>query len=141
MFCTVHCVCFYVVGADEATISSMDTFQSPVGVLHAVRPTSAGKKKAKQLHFEEQVDKAIMHSQRELAVAPSAQVEIMREQLQVANKKVEIMESQQQAERDQAEMAIMCTSTEGLSDFGKQYLLLKQKQVLDRMKNRIGLTE
>ncbi|KAE8891235.1 hypothetical protein PF003_g24487 [Phytophthora fragariae] len=41
----------------EATISSMDTFQSPVGVLHAVRPTSAGKKKAKQLHFEEQVDR------------------------------------------------------------------------------------
>ncbi|KAE8960974.1 hypothetical protein PR003_g4126 [Phytophthora rubi] len=71
----------------EATLSSMDTFQSPVGVLHAVRPTSAGKKKAKQLHFEEQVDKVIMHSQRELAVATSAQVEIMREQLQVAKKR------------------------------------------------------
>ncbi|KAE8883865.1 hypothetical protein PF010_g8221 [Phytophthora fragariae] len=56
-FCTVYCVCFYVVGADsedsdkqdtdEANISSMDSFQSPIGALHAVRPTSAGEKKAK----------------------------------------------------------------------------------------------
>ncbi|KAE9016207.1 hypothetical protein PF005_g8505 [Phytophthora fragariae] len=32
---------------DEANISSMDSFQSPIGALHAVRPTSAGEKKAK----------------------------------------------------------------------------------------------
>ncbi|KAG2814492.1 hypothetical protein PC118_g14363 [Phytophthora cactorum] len=42
----------------------VNDFQSPVGSLQISRPTSAGKKKAKMLHLEGEVDKAIMHSQR-----------------------------------------------------------------------------
>ncbi|ETN24960.1 hypothetical protein PPTG_01121 [Phytophthora nicotianae INRA-310] len=114
--------------------SGTEGSQSTASSAQLLRPASAGKKKAKQLELEGQVDKAIMHSQRELANATSAQVSIMKEQLEVAKQKVELMANQQQALRDQAEMSIMCTSTEGLSDFGKEYLLLKQ--ILDEMKKR-----
>ncbi|KAE9036814.1 hypothetical protein PR002_g6899 [Phytophthora rubi] len=98
------------------------------------RPSSAGKKKAKQLQLDEQVDKAMMHSQKALAEATSAQVDIMQQQLEVAQKKLSILEAQQQALRDQAEMSLMCTPTEGLAEFGKEYLCIKQRQLLEKLK-------
>ncbi|KAE9350005.1 hypothetical protein PF008_g6651 [Phytophthora fragariae] len=98
------------------------------------RSSSAGKKKAKQLQLDEQVDKAMMHSQKALAEATSAQVDIMQHQLEVAQKKLSILEAQQQTLRDQAEMSLMCTPTEGLYEFGKEYLRIKQMQLLEKLK-------
>ncbi|KAE9116832.1 hypothetical protein PF010_g8820 [Phytophthora fragariae] len=98
------------------------------------RPSSAGKKKAKQLQPDEQVDKAMMHSQKALAEATSAQVDIMQQQLEVAQKKLSILEAQQQTLRDQAEMSLMCTPTEGLAEFGQEYLCIKQRQLLEKLK-------
>ncbi|ETI38875.1 hypothetical protein F441_15307 [Phytophthora nicotianae CJ01A1] len=54
-----------------------DVFQPPAGSQSFVRPAPAWKKKAEQLHLEGQVDKAIMHSQRELAAATTVLVEIL----------------------------------------------------------------
>ncbi|GMF18455.1 unnamed protein product [Phytophthora lilii] len=71
-----------------------------------------------------------MHSRQELAVATSAQVEIMKEQLGVTKEKVAALASHQKIMHDQAGMKVMCTVTEGLSDIGKEYILLKQKQIL-----------
>ncbi|KAG1684378.1 hypothetical protein DVH05_011407 [Phytophthora capsici] len=98
------------------------------------RPPS-GKKKAKQLQYHEQVDRAMVHSQTELAKATTAQVEIMRQQLAIATKKVNLMEAQQKALKEQAEMTMMCTSVAGLSDEGKEFLAIKQRQLLHRLKN------
>ncbi|ETI55187.1 hypothetical protein F443_02112 [Phytophthora nicotianae P1569] len=81
-------------GDDDPALRT-DVFQPPAGSQSFARPASAGKKKAKQHHLEGQVDKAIMHSQRELAAATMAQVEILKEQLQIAKRKVELMENQQ----------------------------------------------
>ncbi|ETM97652.1 hypothetical protein PPTG_20149 [Phytophthora nicotianae INRA-310] len=73
-------------GDDDRALRT-DVFQPPAGSQSFARPASAGKKKAKQHHLEGQVDKAIMHSQRELAAATMAQVEILKEQLQIAKRK------------------------------------------------------
>ncbi|ETO63290.1 hypothetical protein F444_18960 [Phytophthora nicotianae P1976] len=126
-------------GDDDPALPA-DVFQPPAGSQSFARPASAGKKKAKQLHLEGQVDKAIMYSQRGLAAATTAQVEILKEQLQIAKGKVELVENQQRSLKEQAEMSMMCATTEGLSEFGKEYLLLKQKQVLEQMKKQT-LTE
>ncbi|ETI34489.1 hypothetical protein F443_19010 [Phytophthora nicotianae P1569] len=126
-------------GDDDPALPA-DVFQPPAGSQSFARPASAGKKKAKQLHLEGQVDKAIMYSQRGLAAATTAQVEILKEQLQIAKGKVELVENQQRSLKEQAEMSMMCATTEGLSEFGKEYLLLKQKQVLEQ-KNKQTLTE
>ncbi|KAL3662537.1 hypothetical protein V7S43_012392 [Phytophthora oleae] len=80
------------------------------------RPKSAGKKTSKQLQFEEQVDRAMMHSQHELAKATCAQVNITKEQLEVEKKKASTVELQQHASSGLAEMADMCTSTQGFLD-------------------------
>ncbi|GMF24790.1 unnamed protein product [Phytophthora fragariaefolia] len=50
------------------------------------RSIPVGKKRAKQMNLEDQVDRAMMHSQRELAKATSAQVDIMQQQLVVSQK-------------------------------------------------------
>ncbi|ETP32527.1 hypothetical protein, variant [Phytophthora nicotianae P10297] len=126
-------------GDDDPALPA-DVFQPPTGSQSFAHPASAGKKKAKQLHLEGQVDNAIMYSQRGLAAATTAQVEILKEQLQIAKGKVELVENQQRSLKEQAEMSMMCATTEGLSEFGKEYLLLKQKQVLEQMKKQT-LTE
>ncbi|KAF1778642.1 No apical meristem-associated, C-terminal domain [Phytophthora cactorum] len=51
-------------------------------------------------------------------------------------KTVELMEKQQKIFQDQGEMSIMCANTDGLSEFGKEYLLLKQRQVLEEVKKQ-----
>ncbi|ETP24993.1 hypothetical protein F441_02091 [Phytophthora nicotianae CJ01A1] len=101
-------------GDDDPALPT-DVFQPPAGSQSFARPASAGKKKAKQHHLEGQVDKAIMHSQRELAAATMAQVEILKEQLQIAKRKVELMENQQRSLKEQAEMSMMCATAEGSS--------------------------
>ncbi|KAF4136456.1 hypothetical protein GN958_ATG14351 [Phytophthora infestans] len=69
---------FDSVAGDDPALPA-DVFQPPAGSQSLARPASAGKKKAKQLYLEEQVDKAIMHSERVLAAATMAQVEILNE--------------------------------------------------------------
>ncbi|KAG2790578.1 hypothetical protein JG687_00005459 [Phytophthora cactorum] len=84
----------------DRTNDDDNVLQSPVPsrVQSSTRNrASGGKKKVKQIQFEEQIDKAMMHSQRELAKATSAQVDIMQHQLVVAQKKVAILEVQQKS--------------------------------------------
>ncbi|KAG1690883.1 hypothetical protein DVH05_027485 [Phytophthora capsici] len=121
----------------NSSASSTAEFQSPTRSTVPVRPTSAGKKKMKQMQTEEQIDKSTMHSQRQLATASAAQVEIMQKQLEVAKQKNQILASQQQAMVDQQEMALMCTSTDGLSDLGKEFLRIKETQLLERLKKNL----
>ncbi|KAF4135973.1 hypothetical protein GN958_ATG14838, partial [Phytophthora infestans] len=110
-----------------------------IGLL--LRPASAGKKKAKQLHLEGQTDKDIMHSQRELAAATTGQVKLLKEQLQIAKRKVDLTGNQQLSLKEQAEMSMICATTEGLSEFGKEFLLRKQKQVLEQMRKQTLMEE
>ncbi|KAF4029419.1 hypothetical protein GN244_ATG18859 [Phytophthora infestans] len=73
-------------------------------------------------------------SQRKLAKATAEQVEIMKEQLNVAKKKVNIME-------DQSEMAIMTESASQLIAHGSEYILLRQKRKLEEYKKLLELED
>ncbi|KAG6943831.1 hypothetical protein JG688_00017409, partial [Phytophthora aleatoria] len=78
-----------------------DVLQSPAPSSTISYPQQTGfrrQKEMKQMQFEEQINKAMMHSQRELAKATSAQVDVMQQQLEVALKKVAILEAHQKSQ-------------------------------------------
>ncbi|KAG6943270.1 hypothetical protein JG688_00017682 [Phytophthora aleatoria] len=84
--------------------------------------------------MEVPVDRWMAHSQRELARASAAQVEIMKEQLSVAKKKVKIMQ-------EQSEMAIMTASVSQLSEYGSEYIRIRQKRKLEEFKRQIEIED
>ncbi|KAG7388766.1 hypothetical protein PHYPSEUDO_011785 [Phytophthora pseudosyringae] len=83
-----------VLDGDDSETSESDSVAGRTDNQSQRPARPKGKKQAKAANLEASVDRSMAHSQRELAKATAAQVDIMKEQLSVAKKKNKLMEEQ-----------------------------------------------